>query len=362
MTHNRSGRRPDLAPCIAASVAALLCLTAATAHAQAPPRPQATTTITLEQIVARQEENYRRIRSGEGTVVWREQLGTTASAVAPLRVILFAFEADRSVNLILPCKDPTRLPQLGEKIDWTSVLAACFVDRDAVYNITVPRGGGSPQVEPVPFNPAVHERNPLIAFHPRLLGDERVTLADLTALANKMATRPAITPIVRGDKKLLRIDFGNTSAPGELLYYVVNPAKGYMTEEIGRFARGRMVMETRIIIGQTKDNTWIPARREKSEYDAAGRPVRWEGWYYESLAINERLAPKTLSLGFFHLPASARIRFTPAPVQTEANPPPSGGSPTPTPGASPTPPSVGSRVRPSPTIPSIGPRIRPAPR
>ncbi|MBX7245798.1 MAG: hypothetical protein K1X53_09875 [Candidatus Sumerlaeaceae bacterium] len=275
--------------------------------------------MTLAQIVQRQDENYRRIKSASGDVFWREEnYGTTQTAIAPVRALFFAFEDDRSVNLIVPHKLDAPFPRREPPKDWRKALSAVLVDGEAVYSISQKAGAVKPVVSVAPFNPAVHQNNPLVAFHPRLLGDERVRLGDLLALSSQMPTRPRVTQFQKQNELLLRVDFANTSSPGEMLTYIINPNKGYLPQEIARVSGGRIVARTLIIIGKTKDGTWVPARREKTTYDATGKPLTFESWYYWSLAVNEPLGRQEVSMLFFHLPPDVAIPGVPV-----SSPPPS---------------------------------------
>lgn len=290
--------------------AVLLALCAAgtpTAHSQAsaPRAVSRETSVTLPQIVARQTENFRKIINAKGEVIWREDMYTTGTSAPPLRVISFAFEGNRSVNLIIPWDGVSPLPRRGEKLDWSKVLSAALVEGDIVRVVSLKRGANSPVTETVPFNPAVHERNPLIAFHPAMLGDDRVGLADLASAAARMTARPLVAEIGSGERTRIRVAFTNPSSPGDILYYIINPQKGWLAEDIGRLSGGRYLFRSRIVIGNTSDGVWIPARRMKEEFSADGKLLRREIWQYNSLSVNSGVARRELSMDFFHLPAES---------------------------------------------------------
>jgi hypothetical protein len=293
--------------------------------------------ITLQQIVARQEQHYKTIRSAQGVVVWQER---RLSADAPLsngparRVIHFEFEGDRSVTLVLPWEAAQVYSANQGAVDWRNVLSAAYVHDDQVDMIRNAGTTSSTQVEvrAVPYNPAVHDNNPLVAFHPRQLGDERVPLRELAAAAGKMPTRPLVTEVTQGGKVLLRIDFTNASTPGEEIYYIIDPNRGYLPVEIGRISQGKVVSRSVIVIGNTPDKTWIPARRTTTKYDLNGRALTEESWYYDYLAVNEKLAPRTLSLLYFKMPQGTNIIPLPGAKLGAAT-----ATPVPTPTASPTP-------------------------
>lgn len=288
----------------------------AVAHAQ--------TSITLAQIVDRQQRNHARIRSAEGQVIWVEQkaaITTHSLHVPPSRVILFAFQGDRSVNLVLPY-DPNRpAPASNERIDWTHVLAAYFINADSVHQITLQPGARLPSISTTAFNPAVHESNPLVAFHPRMLADEPIGLRELLNLVPQMHNKPRVTELNRGGRTLLRVDFYNESARGEAVSYLIAPDKGYLPEEITRMSGGKMFARTVITPGQTKDGTWIAARRERAEYDTAGRTIERQSWSYRYLAVNEPLAPRLLTFEFFHLPEGVRRPVVSPPTPSSTAPP-----------------------------------------
>ncbi|MEI7634321.1 MAG: hypothetical protein WCK47_08590 [bacterium] len=272
------------------------------------------TSVTLAQIVARQRENYARLRSARGEVIWREDDYAVAlpSRKAPLRVVDFAFEGDRSVLFIVPWDGVSPIPKRGSGFDWTKMMAGCLVEGDWVSMLTMPRGARQPEVRMTLYNPAVHDKNPLVSFHPSLLGDERVGLAELLSVAGQMTTRPLVRQSLLNGELRLRVDFANPAAPGEFIYYIVNPQKGCLAEDIGRYSGGRLTERAQIIIGKTKDGVWIPARRNKTICDTKGRPLHGESWYYRSLDANQKMGSMELSLLYFHLPEGTRIYGAPS--------------------------------------------------
>lgn len=292
---------------------AAICFIVAVASAQTPAvRPTAAvnqSSVTVQQIVARQQETYKRIRSAEGEVIWRTEDFTKnpTSATQETRVIFFALEAGKSVNLVVTADEALNFPRRREARDWTKVISAAFVEGETVQMITVPRGSAAPEVRPTAFNPAIHENNPLISFHPRMLGDERVRLSDLAAVIPQMKNRPLVTNVTRSGKALLRLDFVSADKPGEFLYYLIRPDQGYLAEEIGKVSAGRYVFRTQVTNGQTKDGTWIPAKRDRVQFDATGRITVRENWYYRSMTVNEQLPRRMLSLNFFLLPGNAKV-------------------------------------------------------
>lgn len=264
--------------------------------------------MTVAQIVERQRESYARIRNAVGEAVWREERLTTGGAMERVsRVVFFALEGDDSVTLIQAWNEVPPLPSRSAPLNWREVLAAALVVSDTVYMIGLPEGGTSPTVMALPYNPAVHENNPLVAFHPRILGDERVRLSMLNAAAGDMARPPRVTEFTANGYALLRIEFSNPAHPRDLIYYIVNPARGYLTEEIGVIKNGRQRVRTQIVVGHTKDGTWVPARRHRQEFDQNGRLVSRETWYYWSLAVNEGIPRRALTFDVFHLPPDVAI-------------------------------------------------------
>lgn len=322
----------------------------ATSMRTAAPVTLSESSITVQQIVARQEAHYRTIKTAKGTVVWQERQlssGAQTGGIAPTRYIYFALGPDRSVTLVLPQDEARSYAANGGHPNWKKVLSAALVAGDSVQVISHPTSGTQPEVHAVPFNPAVHENNPLVAFHPRQLADERVALRELVALSSNMPTKPRVSEFRQGGANRLRIDFLNANAPGETLYYVINPDRGYLPIEIGRLSQGRLLSRSLITIGNTPDKTWIPARRETARFDTAGRQVSTESWYYEYLSVNEKLEPQTLSLLYFGLPNGTKVfglpdqlrknAAGPTPVSQAAQRSPATGVPvkaaTPTPGA-----------------------------
>jgi hypothetical protein len=339
--------------CPAFLLAAIVLLTSGIAAAQ--PAAASNTSLTLAQIVQRQEENYGRIRNAEGQVVWMEEAAGQAPTSTSVRVIFFAFEGDRSVNLITAW-DPTGTPPArDEKMDWTRVLAAFFVEGDRVHKISLRAGAKTPAIETTSFNPAVHENNPLVGFQPRMLGEERVRLRDLVELTPQMKTRPNVRQVSREGRALLQVEFTNEKAPGEGILYTIAPDKGYLAEELVRMSGGRVAARSTITIGQTRDGIWIPARRVKMEYDNAGRALTRETWYYLHLATNEGLARRALSFEFFRLPSGTRVPTMASPAATQ----PTAGQPAQT-QATATPPPLLGRT-PTPIPPPVR-RVSPTPR
>jgi hypothetical protein len=272
------------------------------------------TSVTLAQIVARQIGNYQRIRTARGQVVWREEIYTTPTTAPPLRVIQFAFDTTGSVNLVLAWDGKSRLPRQKEKPDWSRVLAAFLVEGENVYQIRPPTKDQIPSISWTPFNPDVHGRNPLVRFHPALLGDETIALADLARVQEQMRARISIAEIGSRADPRIRVSFTNPERPNELLYYLINPQKGWLPEFIGRYSGNRCLFQTSILIGKTANGVWIPSRRTKLEYNSNGEVSRREEWYYLDLSVNERLPAQQISFAYFHLPPEA----FPQRVQTNA--------------------------------------------
>ncbi len=276
-----------------------------------PPVPRAAraTSVTLSQIVARQEENFARIRNARGQVSWTEQRtgGHSSGSAQASAVIFFAIEENRSVNLVLPAGEAAVYAQNQGQINWPRVLSAVAIEDGAVQTIIQPAGTATPQVRVTAFNPAVHGSNPLISFHPRMLGEERIRLSELAAAAPRMTTPPQVSEVSYDRRPALRIDFVNPAAPGEAAHYIVDPAKGYLPLEIRRISGGHLVNRVQIVIGNTKDGTWIPARRERLTFNQAGRTIERESWHYDFLAVNEGLSRKGATLAFFQLPPATKV-------------------------------------------------------
>jgi hypothetical protein len=268
------------------------------------------TSLTLQQVVSRQEAHYRTIKTAQGTLVWQEKssgnVGT--SDVPPVRYIYFAREGERSVTLVLPAEEAANYAAQQSHLNWKNVLSGSLVAEDSVAMINRATTDTVPEVRVVPFNPAVHENNPLVAFHPRMVGDETVPLRELAAASVKMPTKPRLFEFTQGGHLMIRIDFINANTPDELLYYIVDTARGYIPVEIGRTSKGRYLSRSTIVIGQTPDKTWIPAKRTTVRFNANGGVAGQEDWFYEYLSVNEKLPPHTISLLFFKLPDGTRVQ------------------------------------------------------
>ncbi len=309
---------------LAAATAAAISIQAQT---PAPaPSPMRASPVTLSQIVARQKENFDRIKTARGQAVWIEQKAagypTAASPAAnESRTIFFALEPERNVTLALPANEVGAYVRDQGRIDWTKSLSAMAVEGDVVYTISQPVAAKAPEVRAALYNPAVHEANPLAAFHPRLLAEERVQLSELAASAPHMKAQPQITEVAHQGKAAVRVDFLNPAVPRESLYYILDPAKAYLPLEIGRLAGGQLATRTQIVIGNTKDGTWIPARRERLTFTAAGQTAARENWHYTYLSVNEGLSRKGATLAFFQLPDGTKY-FGPdgKPMKYEAFP------------------------------------------
>ncbi|MCX7625329.1 MAG: hypothetical protein N2Z21_03855 [Candidatus Sumerlaeaceae bacterium] len=275
-----------------------------TGKAISPPLKE--TSITLAQIVARQRATLSQIQTARGVAVWRELLYTTTSQSAPpLRLVHFAYCSTASVNLIFSWDGRSPVAQVREKPDWTKVLAAFLVADDKVYSIKPSGSRKQGWISVAPYNPAVHERNPLVSFRIELLADEPVTLADLFGTQNSMAAPPKVyLETTTGGEKLWVI-FSNPNLPGEELRYLINPAKGYLAEYIGRFSQKRKIHESFLTIGKTKQGHWIPARRKSYDYTRDGTVTYFSDWYFHSVEVNTTLAPYELSFAYFHLPPEA---------------------------------------------------------
>jgi hypothetical protein len=267
------------------------------------------TSITLQQIVQRQLETFNHIKTAQGEVIWTTE-DFSANATSPTqstRVIFFAFERGKSVNLVVTGTEALKFPSRREVRDWSNVIAATLIVGDKVQMISQPKGRSAPEVRSVLFNPAIHENNPLTAFRPRMLADEKIPLENLVAVIGQMKNAPTVTQAMRNGHLVLRIDFRSASNPGEFLYYLIRPDQGYLPEEIGKVQNGRYVFRTDIVNGQARDNSYLPARRERIQYDSAGRPTIRESWYYRSFSANEALPRKMISLNFFLLPAGTQF-------------------------------------------------------
>jgi|GEM_PF-2401453 hypothetical protein len=289
--------------------------------AAAPTPDLRETSVTLAQIVERQDANFARMKSARGGVVWRKDTLDTATQrwVPSSMAVLFSFETTRSVNVVLRHVDGRPFP-LWENSAWKDVVAAAHVSGDEVYTASQPEGASRPEVELTPFNPAVHENNPLIAFTPRMLGEERITLRQLLEAQDKFPTRPTVSRIETTQGPRLVIEF--LPGDGSKMYYLINPEKGWLAEEIGRTVDKRHLFRTRMLIGKTGDGIWIPAKRERFTYDNENRAWLREFWYYDLLESNVEMRPLELTLAFFRLPMSTVIKPIKPATGKPAAPPP----------------------------------------
>ena len=268
--------------------------------------------VTVQQIVARQEDQFKRMQTAQGTAVHTEtRYDAQGRPETPsTQYVFFAYAGNRSVTLALPQAAAQMYKSSQGQIAWNDVISACHVVGDTVYVIGKAKRDSSstgPVVMAVEFNPAVHENNPLVRFHPRQISDEQAPLRELASAIPNMASRPKVYDIQRDGKQLLRIDFANDKLPGERLSYVIDPNRGYLPVEITRVSKDKPVSVSKITIGNTPDGTWIPARRDRTLYGASGQVVSRQSWHYEYFAINQKLPPKMLSLMYFNLPLSTPV-------------------------------------------------------
>lgn len=264
--------------------------------------------MTLGQIVQRQREAYALLERCTGEVGWQdERLGPAGEIVSrDARGIYFARDGETAITLIQPWDERPPFPPRGREIMWERVISAALVTSDTVFTVRADEGSSVPVVTGLPFNPAVHERNPLVAFHPRVLGDERVGLGDFLEMSGRLAQQPRVYEMVVNNAPVLRIDFTNPEEKDSLVYYYLNPAKGYLAEEIGVMRAGRMRVRMQIIVGQTPDKYWIPARTLRTEFGEDGRPTRRETWYYWSFANSENLPRRAFTLDALGLSKGAK--------------------------------------------------------
>lgn len=268
--------------------------------------------LTVQQIVARQEAHYGQIQNMQGIVVHADSTMTTAGTWSrqELQKIHFAAAGDKSVTLAMPETADRFYSASNGQIPWSQITAATLIQGDTVFTIQKPPAGGGttqPKVLAVPFNPVVHENNPLVAFHPRQVGDEQMPLRELARAIPQMAKRPVVSDIVVEGRRLLRIDFSNPQTPGEHLYYLIDPAHGYLPVQISRVSNGKPVSVSNILLAPTPQGFWVPARRERITYGPNGQPVTKQNWHYEYVAINQGLASMALTLMYFNLPLSSPV-------------------------------------------------------
>jgi len=277
--------------------------------------------LTVQQIVARQEEHYRKMKVLQGTVVWTDTAYSADQRPVSSRQtwIFFAREGEKSVTLALPADAAADYRRNQSRIDWKKVISANLILGDKVFTISE-KNTSSPSVMETPYNPAIYDNNPLSAFHPRQMGDERIPLRELAAAIPTMVTRPTVTDVNIKGQALERIDFTNAKNPGELLYYVVDPAKAFIPVEIGRISNGRHQMVSQITIGKTRDGLWIPAKKIHTEYDTKGAITAQSTWYYDYLSCNESVAPRIFTPMFFGLGPDTQVKVARDPSEKAGKP------------------------------------------
>lgn len=292
------------------------------AAAPAPANADAASSLTVQQIVARQEAHYAQIQNMQGIVVHADSMLTTAGTWSPQerQKIHFAAAGEKSVTLAMPEVADRYYTASHGQIPWNQITAATLIQGDTVFTIQKPQSATStqPQVLAVQYNPAVHENNPLVAFHPRQVGDEQMPLRELARAIPQMARRPVVSEIVVEKRRLLRIDFSNPQKPGEHLYYIIDPEHGYLPVQISRVSNGKPISVSNILLAPTPQGYWLPARRERVTFNAAGQAVTKQNWHYEYVTINQGLAPMALTLMYFGLPLTSKV--------TVVQPPPAAGS------------------------------------
>lgn len=323
---------------------------------QPVPATQADTkvsSLTVQQIVARRQAHFNSIQTSMGTAVWREMRydGPDKLLSATERVIYFGKAGiDDSVCLVMNREGAKKYGFSQGSIPWSDVMVATMVKNDWVYSINPDTATSSPEVIRTPYNPAVHDNNPLVVFDISHIGEERIPLRELAQAIPDMPTKPNVFDFKINGKPFHRIEFVNSNAPGEVFYYIVDPAKAWMTTEMGRISRNKIMLRTKVIVGNTPDGTWIPARKEREQFDSSGKLISKDSWFFESLAVNERLPAKMLSYMFFNLPETTKVITAEGPKQAsqpKSSVPPPAALPTAAPTKTP-------RVAPTPLIVPIG--------
>src|SRR5690606_13403523 len=84
--------------------------------------------LTVQQIVARQEEHFNRIKNAQGTAVHTETRydANGQAQAANTQYIFFAYEGDKSVTLAMPQQAAQFYRSNQGQISWGSVLSAFF--------------------------------------------------------------------------------------------------------------------------------------------------------------------------------------------------------------------------------------------
>ena len=250
-------------------------------------------------------------------MVWTEK----TSGKEQTRILHFGRQGDNAVTLVLPREQAAAYAGPSSRLDWSKVIAAHLIVGDMVQAIDrATTSGGAPTVNTLRYNPAVHDNNPLANYHLRQMGDDTIPLRELAASIPQMKTRPRVFESVTSGELVVYVEFANVSAPGEKLVYTLDPSRAWLATEIARISNGKYLSLTKIVIGNTKDGTWVPARKERTQFDAAGRLVLHDDWYYEHLAVNEPLPPQTFTLMFFRLPLGTVIKNAPKPAKKPTAP------------------------------------------
>lgn len=281
-----------------------------------PANSERPTSITVEQIVARQEAHYNLIKNIQGIAVHSETKYTPGGQpqTPESQTIYFAFEGDKSVTLAMPQAAARAYGQMQGEIPWEHVTAATLIHGDTVFNIRKSSDPNTtiPTVMAVPYNPAVHDNNPILNFHPRQIADEQLPLRELARGIPAMAQRPVVSEIIVNNRQLLRIDFANAARPGEHLYYLIDPHRGYLPVQISRVSNNKPLSVSNILLAPTPEGYWMPARRERITYTPDNQPATRQTWHYDHVAVNKGLAPMALTLMYFNLAQDTKVTVVPA--------------------------------------------------
>ncbi len=281
----------------------------------APSNNERPTSITVEQIVARQEAHYNLINNIQGIAVHSESKYTPDRQPQnpESQTIYFAFEGDKSVTLAMPQPAARAYGQMQGQIPWEHVTAATLIHGDTVFNIRKSSDPNTtvPTVMAVPYNPAVHDNNPILNFHPRQVADEQLPLRELARGIPAMAQRPVVSEIIVNNRQLLRIDFANSAQPGEHLYYLIDPHRGYLPVQISRVSNNKPISVSNILLAPTPEGYWMPARRERITYTSNNQPATRQTWHYDHVAINKGLAPMALTFMYFNLAQDTKVTVVP---------------------------------------------------
>lgn len=353
-------RRACIVGLLAAGLAGAACAQAPVATPVSTPTSaqMRESSITLHQVLERQNNHYAKFATAQGIAVNRTTLYSPSGQPSGVQelVVFFAFDGtDSHVTLAMPKSAANLYRGAQGQVPWSRIVSATLRQQGTIYDIRKGEGNTTaPQIIARPFDAKKDDYNFLTNFHPRLVGETNIPLAVFA----RSLKQHYVSDIQWQGRPMLRIDFVNPATPQGQLTYVVDGARGYLPVEILMKDGKGGESHSEIVIGHTPDGTWIPARH-KCTIKQGGRITQVQEWHYDDFVLNRKLAPQTLSLMYFNLPLSTPLKVvddpnavTPAPARGAASPTPAGSGHPAVPMATPIAPPISSgpapRVAPEP--------------